>query len=84
VLRRVAPFCSKILADRRKDREKTTDISYPRIATPENFGRNKLGYPPTEPFWAPRYFKVKTTGWIPFQPLAQSFATLKTKFFKAQ
>jgi hypothetical protein len=36
-----------------------------------------------EPFWAPRYFKVKTTGWIPFQPLAQSFATLKTKFFKA-
>jgi hypothetical protein len=37
-----------------------------------------------EPFWAPRYFKVKTTGWIPFQPLAQSFAKLKTKFFKAQ
>src|SRR5207302_11299432 len=34
-------------------------------------------------FWAPRYFKMKTTGWIRFQPLAQSFATLKAKLFKA-
>ena len=36
-----------------------------------------------ESLWAPRYFKMKTTGWIRFQPLAQSFATLKTKLFKA-
>jgi hypothetical protein len=36
-----------------------------------------------ETLWAPRYFKMKTTGWIRFQPLAQSFATLKTKLFKA-
>src|SRR5438876_12295249 len=26
---------------------------------------------------------MKTTGWIRFQPLAQSFATLKAKLFKA-
>jgi hypothetical protein len=26
---------------------------------------------------------MRTTGWIRFQPLAQSFATLKTKLFKA-